>query len=285
MLVPIRCWILLLLVASFFAQRVSALTETEQSEQLQSAVNKGHSLGAEGRGEAAVEQLLDKGLDVNAKDNIGWTSLMMASLEGLPAVLDTLLRRGADPNARSSRGETALILASGCFIVRTRADLVQERGFGADMRTRQLSAPGAMVASLLRRGADVHAATNDGRTALMMAAMHGWADVAEILIAAGARVNEKDKLGRLALDYASTADVTIRDLLLQAGSAVESGRSGRTVCDAQAGLNAIGLRKGYPDCWWGSSTEEQIKQFQKRNELPVSGELDEATVKALKIRK
>src|SRR4051812_33942427 len=50
------------------------------SEQLQSAVSKGHRLGSEQYGVAAVEELLDRGLNVNAKDGAGWTALMMASL-------------------------------------------------------------------------------------------------------------------------------------------------------------------------------------------------------------
>jgi hypothetical protein len=98
------------------------------SEQLQSAVSKGHRFGFEERGVAAVEELLNRGLNVNGKDSAGWTALIMASLEGLPKVVDVLLKRGADPNVRSKKGETALIIAAGCFIVRTRADVVAERG-------------------------------------------------------------------------------------------------------------------------------------------------------------
>ncbi len=254
-----------------------------QSEQLQTAVSKGHRLGSEGSGVAAVNELLDRGLNVNAKDSAGWTALMMASLEGLPDVVQTLLSRGADPNIRSEKGETALIIASGCFIVRTKADLVEERGFRPEMRARQLSAPRMMVEALLSRRADVNAATKDGRTALMTAAMHGWSDVVKILIETNARINTRDGVGRIAIDYASPFDGQVRAMLVGAGALNPTGRSGRVVCDAQAALNALGLREGHPDCWWGSSTAGVVKKFQEQRGLPASGELDQATIRALNI--
>jgi hypothetical protein len=264
---------------------VRALQDAKHSEELQAAVSKGHRLGAEDHGVAAVNELLDKGLNVDAQDGLGWTALMMASLEGLPDVVRTLLSRGANPNLRSEKGETALIIASGCFIVRTRADLVQERGFATDMRERQLSAPRMMVEMLLRRGAHVNAATVDGRTALMTAAMHGWVNVAQTLIEAGADVDAKDKLQRIAIDYASASDNAVRNTLLRSGSRKEMGRSGRIVCDAQAALNVLGLRTGHPDCWWGTATMESVRKFQKRRGLPVSGELDDATLQALEVKR
>lgn len=212
----------LAVVIGFAQPSASRQTDEKQastdSEQLQAAVSKGHRLGAEERGVTAVKELLDNGLSVNARDRVGWTALMMASLEGLPDVARTLLSRGADPNIRSDRGETALIIASGCFIVRTRADLVQGRGFGPDMRVRQLNAPRTIAEALIRHGADVNAATEDGRTALMSAAMHGWVEVVRALIAANAKLNTKDRDGRLAIDYASPSDVRLLNILRAAGS-------------------------------------------------------------------
>ena len=279
----LRCPLLIALVVC--PGQVHSDELTNNSEQLQAAVSKGHRLGAEERGVAAVNELLDKGLDVNAKDGAGWTALMMASLEGLPQVVNTLLARGADPNLRSKKGETALIIASGCFIVRTRGDLVLERGFAPDMNDRQLSAPRVMVEALLRRGAGVNAATSDGRTPLMTAAMHGWTDVMQVLIKAGANIHASDRQGRIAIDYANGSDASARATLLRAGSRGGTRRSGRTVCDAQAALNVLGLRSGHPDCWWGSSTAELVKKFQQQRGLPVSGELDDRTLKALGVKR
>lgn len=262
----------------------SAQQTSNGSEQLQSAVSKGHRLGAEDRGVTAVEELLDRGLDVNAQDSVGWTALMMASLEGLPKVVRTLLQRGADANVRSQKGETALIIAAGCFIVRTKADLAQERGFGPEMKVQQLNSPLLIVRELARHGADINAATKDGRTALMSAAMHGWRDIVQELIAAGAKPNATDTRGRNAIDYADPADSVLLAILRAAGPSKGSGRSGRTVCDAQAALNRLGLRSGRPDCWWGKSTADALREFQRRSGIRSSGELDGSTMRSLRIR-
>ena len=274
----------LLAICLIAALATSAQPNTVESEQLQSAVSKGHRLGFEETGVEAVRELLDRGLNVNAKDGAGWTALMMASLEGLPKVVELLLNRGADPNTDSARAETALIIAAGCFIVRTRADLVSERGFGQDMRERQLNAPRVMVEALIEHGSKVNAATEEGRTPLMSAVMHGWMDVARALIRAGANVNARDKQGRMAMDYVNATDLRLVQVLQAAGSLKGSGRSGRTVCDAQAALNELGLRSGHPDCWWGTSTAEALRTFQKQRGLPVSGELDRRTLRALEVR-
>jgi hypothetical protein len=126
-----------------------------------------------------------------------------------------------------------------------------------------------MVKALLRRGANVNAATVDGRTALMTAAMHGWVNVVQTLIEVGADANAKDKLERIAIDYTSASDAAVRTTLLRSGSPEGMGRSGRIVCDAQAALNVLGLRTGHPDCWWGTATMELVRKFQKQRGLPT----------------
>jgi len=58
-----------------------------------------------------VQEFLDRGLDINARDKDGYT-LLILSAEGFhrPTVA-FLLRHGADPNAKSKGGTTALKLA------------------------------------------------------------------------------------------------------------------------------------------------------------------------------
>ena len=61
---------------------------------------------------ALVENLLDRGADIEARDNNhGYTALMLASFNGQAAVVETLLNRGAHINARNDIGETALDIA------------------------------------------------------------------------------------------------------------------------------------------------------------------------------
>ena len=59
-----------------------------------------------------VQAILDKGTNVNAKDDWGRTALMLASQKGHKDHVELLLAKGADVNARASNGDTALMLAS-----------------------------------------------------------------------------------------------------------------------------------------------------------------------------
>src|SRR5712671_703287 len=55
----------------------------------------------------AVEDLLAKGADVNAKDNAGETALMIAAGQSNPGILAALLDAGAEANAQNNEGGTA----------------------------------------------------------------------------------------------------------------------------------------------------------------------------------
>ena len=57
-----------------------------------------------------VKLLLERGANVNARDDGGGTALMTASMFAFPKVVKLLLKKGADPNAKENSGETALTL-------------------------------------------------------------------------------------------------------------------------------------------------------------------------------
>jgi ankyrin repeat protein len=130
--------------------------------------------------EPIVKKLLDAKANPNAALLSGETPLMQAARRGKVDVVRTLLARGASPNAKETNGgQTALMWA------------ISERH-------------SAVVDELVKRGADVHARSNGGSTALMFAAQQGDADSARILLAAGARPNDRiERNGQTPLIIAS----------------------------------------------------------------------------------
>lgn len=58
-----------------------------------------------------VKYLVEKGADVNAKSNCGWTALMWASMIGDFKIVEYLVEKGADINAKNDYGWTALMWA------------------------------------------------------------------------------------------------------------------------------------------------------------------------------
>ncbi len=109
-----------------------------------------------------VSQLLGAGADVRVANRYGVTPLSIACENGNAAIITKFLDAGADANASLPGGETMLMTAA---------------------RTGKVDA----VRVLLSRGADLHAKEpRRGQTALMWAAAEGHVAVIEELIKAGA---------------------------------------------------------------------------------------------------
>ena len=92
-----------------------------------------------------VQVLLDYGLDINVKDNHGFTPLSRASQKGFKnaGVARLLLDHGADPNVRtrrSGRGSTPLHLAVEDGEVEI-ARLLLERGASVEAQDEQRRTP------------------------------------------------------------------------------------------------------------------------------------------------
>ncbi len=158
-----------------------------------------------------VRALLDKGADVNAKNNSGLTALISASYLGHIEIVQALLDKGADINASANNGATALIFASANgraevveLLLKNGADVNAQRNDGATALM-GASSKGRQEALqlLLENIADGKAQSNGGAAASMAAHQNDPEEIAELLVANGANVNAKMEHGETALMFAS----------------------------------------------------------------------------------
>jgi ankyrin repeat protein len=169
-----------------------------------------------GRISQALE-LLQKGANVNDKDDDGQTALHKAAARGHKSMLVALLASGADLGERDAKGRTPLMTAAETG----HADIVTllvtpdaVTGLAGDVLK---AGGGKLPAGLDKLGGALHGRLGSaldqtdpaGRTALMLAAAGGHADCVKPLLPPGgeprARVLRPDKKGRNALMLAAAA--------------------------------------------------------------------------------
>jgi ankyrin repeat protein len=123
-------------------------------------------------------------------DATGKAAITYAAARGFAGIVRRLLDAGVDARFRYGNALTALMWAAG-----------HEDGVG-------VQAAESVVDLLLSRGAEVGAVDDRGRTALIMAAELGHAELVEMLIGRGADQTVRDNGGKTALDLA--ADERVR---------------------------------------------------------------------------
>ncbi len=129
-----------------------------------------------------VEALLAHGADERAPDDTGKPPIVYAAAGARLDVVKRLLARNIDINARYANDLTLLMWASGPDEHAPESQAAEVVGF------------------LLDQGAHLDDRDDRGRTALMIAAEGGHADIANLLLARGADPSLKDKAGKRAAD-------------------------------------------------------------------------------------
>lgn len=178
----------------------------------------------------AVIKLLDRGMDVNTVNRDGDTLLIQAVRNDMPELLDALLQRRARLNFRNRSGETALSIAAFTgnmtYVQRIVESGAEVNFFGWPPITyAAFNNHPTIVEYLIKKGAEVNAKTENGSTALYLAARNGFTDVVKMLLRFDADPTIANQYGETAVDAAMKGNFDeILGLLRDAG-----GRSGKTL--------------------------------------------------------
>lgn len=127
--------------------------------------------------EASAKMVLEAGADVHARDNLGYGPMHWAAYQGYPAVIELLIAKGGDVNVKSDKGLTPLLQAAA-------------RGHAETVKL------------LIKRGAFVNQPDKEGWIPLHKAVANGHLETVKLLLSAGADCNARHASGVTAVDIA-----------------------------------------------------------------------------------
>uniref|UniRef100_A0A8C9FN76 ANR29 protein n=1 Tax=Pavo cristatus TaxID=9049 RepID=A0A8C9FN76_PAVCR len=144
---------------------------------------------------ALLQLLLNSGrVDVDCKDSLGTTALMVASYYGHIDCVRELVLQGADINLQREVGGVLdaaghTVPASSFSTFCTLSSFCSQDGGTALLAACQYGHV-KVVETLLKHGANIHDQLYDGASAIFLAAQGGYLDVIRLLLSSGAKVNQ-----------------------------------------------------------------------------------------------
>ena len=179
-----------------------------------------------------VQRLLEAGGDPGAALLSGETLVMTAARSGSPDLVRGLLTAGADPNASATRGQTALMWAAGQDHSGVVEVLLE---YGADVLARSEVRTQLMKTDKAQESNPDYTGwvTQGGNTALVFAARSGNLRSVELLVEAGAEVNQTAAFGISAtITAVHSGDARLVEYLLEHGADPNSADAGYTALHA-----------------------------------------------------
>ncbi len=171
---------------------------------------------------AMIEKLLAAGADPNAAGSDGQTPLMIAARTGNPETLTVLLNHGANVNAKEAVAQQTALMAA---VTENHPDAVRlliAHGADVNARTPFLESPPPTVGNLQGIGRAQNRekpVPEGGMTALLYAARDGNLEIARMLVAGGAAVDQSDANGTSALLVSAiNGNVDLAKFLLASGA-------------------------------------------------------------------
>jgi ankyrin repeat protein len=181
--------------------------------------------------ETVAGLILDQMTDVESKDLISRTALILAVKWGLPGMFRLLLDRGANPDVKNSNGDTAFMytVALGwteivrLILTRKVDPAVTSTSLGEALVLAAMAGHDLIVGMLLAKNADKETSNEEGETPLISAAQRGHMEAVKVLFDNGADVEARDKQGHNALHWATKGGhESVVKLLLDNGADVEA---------------------------------------------------------------
>jgi ankyrin repeat protein len=170
---------------------------------------------AEGGQALVVQRLIERGADVNLTGRSGISPVAAAAYASRDSIVAMLLAHGADGRAPDDTGKPPVVYAAAVARLNIVKQLLVNNTdinarYGNDLTLlmwasgpdENIPEPQAIevVSYLLDAGARIDDRDDRGRTALMIAAEGGHAEIANLLLARGADLSLKDKAGKRAAD-------------------------------------------------------------------------------------